>query len=71
MTITEKTKSAASSAVFYIVTNTDAFEDCGFKSQNETAPDGATMTGFMRCKLKISCSQPVSSERAIRVSTKN
>ncbi|KAJ4393478.1 hypothetical protein N0V93_002690 [Gnomoniopsis smithogilvyi] len=38
---------------FYIVTTSDAFEDCGFQGSNETAPSGASMTGFMKYGSQI------------------
>lgn len=32
--------------VFYIINSETAYEPCGFKSPNETVPDGASITGF-------------------------
>lgn len=45
--------SNTSSADFYIVNTSDAYEDCGFQGSNQTAPSGASMTGFMKCEHNI------------------
>ena len=49
--MTEKTDNSSRPASFYIVTTSGAYEDCGFKNDNLTAPDGANLVGFMKCKF--------------------
>ncbi|KAF3761943.1 hypothetical protein M406DRAFT_333989 [Cryphonectria parasitica EP155] len=45
-TMENGTSTTDSSAAFYIVTASNSYVPCGFKSSNTTAPTGATMTGF-------------------------
>lgn len=43
----------AKHAKFYIITSSNAYESAGFQRDNDTAPTGASMTGFTKCAYSL------------------